>query len=123
MQAQKLVFIPGQFATDASGTGTGIQRNITSAQFTVNWSNSTDFDPPSISTVSGTVSGSTASFRVTTPSTDATRGVLMFLPAGGPNAQAWTHVELLNTAPGEWTGTAQVAAGCHRHRPVLRRAL
>ena len=35
----------------------------------------------------------------------------MFLPAGGPNPQAWTHVELVNTATGVWTGTAQVAAG------------
>ncbi|MEY2452234.1 MAG: hypothetical protein QOD92_1808, partial [Acidimicrobiaceae bacterium] len=108
---QDLVFIPGQFATDASGTGTGNQRNVVSAQFSINWSNSTDFDPPTISTVSGTIGGTTATFRLVTPSTDAQRGVLLFLPTGGPSTQAWTHVELVNTGGGVWTGTASLPSG------------
>jgi uncharacterized delta-60 repeat protein len=109
--SQQLVFVPGQFATDGSGTGTGNQRNVTAAQFSVNWSNSMDFTAPTINTVSGDISGSTATFRVTTPASDVKRGVLLFLPAGGPNPQAWTHVEMVNTGNGLWVGTANLASG------------
>jgi hypothetical protein len=69
------------------------------------YSNSTSFVAPTISTVSGTIAGSTATFTVTTPNTNVQRGVLLFLPAGGPTPQAWQHVELINTGGGKWVGT------------------
>ena len=103
--------MPGQFATDGSGGGKGNQRIFTKATFTVNWSASSDFERPDISTVSATLTGTTASFRVCSPATDVNRGVLLFLPTGGPNPQAWTHVELVKSTLGCWVGTATVAAG------------
>ncbi len=105
-QGQSLVFIQGQFSS-----ATRVQRNTLNAQVTVNWSKSADFDRPDIATVGSTISGSTATFTVTTRATDVARGVLLFLPTGGPSAQAWTHVELVQTAPGVWTGTAKLASG------------
>ena len=79
-----LAFIPGQFATDGSGGGTGNQRIFTKATFTVNWSASSDFERPDISTVSATLTGTPRRFRVCSPATDVNRGVLLFLPSGGP---------------------------------------
>ena len=106
-----LAFMPGQFATDGSGGGKGNQRIFTKATFTVNWSASSDFERPDISTVSATLTGTTASFRVCSPATDVNRGVLLFLPSGGPNPQDWVHVELVKSTLGCWVGTATVAAG------------
>ena len=77
----------------------------------MNWSASSDFDRPDISTVSATLTGTTASFRVCSPATDVNRGVLLFLPSGGPNPQDWVHVELVKSTLGCWVGTATVAAG------------
>jgi uncharacterized delta-60 repeat protein len=112
---QSLVFIPGQFSSDGSSAGTGNQRIVTSATLTVNWSNSSDFDPPAISSVSGSINGTTATFHVVTTATDATRGVLLFLPtAGNPNTQGWTHVELVNSGGGSWTGTATLPSGTNQ---------
>ena len=109
--AASLAFIPGHFATDGSGGGKGNQRIFTKATFTVNWSASSDFERPDISTVSATLTGTTASFRVCSPATDVNRGVLLFLPSGGPNPQDWVHVELVKSTLGCWVGTATVAAG------------
>jgi hypothetical protein len=106
-----LVVMPGQFGTDGSGTGTGIQRVVTHAQYTVNWSASSDFDPPDITQVSGTVQNGVAQLRGCTSATDAVRGVILFLPTGGPNPQDWTHVELVDAGGGCWSGTANVGAG------------
>jgi hypothetical protein len=81
-------------------------------QFSVEYSNSANLDPPVISTVDAGIQGTTVGFTVTTPNLNVTRGVVLFLPkSGNPAGDAWTHLELTNNGSGRWTGAATVAAG------------
>ena len=106
--------MPGQFASDASGTGRGVQEIFTKIQATQGWSASDDWDRPDIRTVAGTITGSTATFRTCSSATDVTRGVVLFLPTEGPSVQAWTHVELVEATGGCWVGTRDAGRGRSR---------
>ncbi len=99
-----LVVVPAQYSQN-------LERTFGTIDFSVESSNSNDDDAPVIATVNAGVQNKTVGFTVTTPSTDVTRGVVLFLAkSGSPTGDAWTHVELSNEGNGTWSGDATLPA-------------
>ncbi len=100
-----VVLHPGQFRAASPTTGLGFQQLADSMQYRLLYSDSADVTPATIKTVDGTVTGSTATFDVTTGS-DAVSATVLFLARSSNGPQAWTRVALSQTGPGTFHGTA-----------------
>jgi Bacterial lectin len=100
-----LTVVPEQFSSEHGA------RTFNSVQSDVEYSNSDNYQPPTIGPVSATVQGTTATFSVSTPSTDVTRAVVLFLPQpGSGGGDTWSHVDLGNIGGGQWLGTGTLPA-------------
>jgi hypothetical protein len=100
---QTLVVIPGQFRDPVAGTGIGTQRLFTRVAGTVNYSASTDFDPPTI--ISTTVTGTTVEVVVQGAGNDIDAITVLHRPLVAAGPVTWTLLPLIRvTGTNRWTG-------------------
>lgn len=106
----KLNLAAGQFiGNPGDRTGRGTQRLFTKIAGTVLRSRSADFDPPRITDVNSVITANgLAAFTVTTPDTDATRGVLLYLVPG--SGGVWQSAPLVRSGD-HFTASVSVASG------------
>jgi hypothetical protein len=103
-----LVLVSGQFETTAP-SGTGTQRLFDRIGGTVYRSDSSDYDPPILTDISGEIVDGVATFRATTQTSGIARGVVLFRDEGAP--LVWKMANMRDTGGGVWQGSALVTPG------------
>lgn len=104
-----LVLVTGQFRDGPTG---GVQRLVTAASTQVTYSGSTDFDPPTVELVTGSIVDDALLLDVTAPSSDTSRVLALYLSsAGGSTPRPWSLLELESIGGGQWRATAPLPAG------------
>ncbi len=105
-----VVLHPGQFRSASTTTGLGFQQLADEMKYKVLYSSKGDVEPPAIGSVVGSVSGSVATFTVTTPAADATSATVLYLARSSTSPQAWKKVTLTSSDGGTtFTGFDTVA--------------
>jgi len=112
VEHQQVDLVAGQYLPDPANPGTGTQRLFNSISTEVLYTDPSDtnFNPPTIDTTSGYVTGANTDFVVSTSAAGAPIKRVLVLYTDAQNPGAWTPVDLVSSDGVHWSGAGAATA-------------